>query len=349
MNKKRKYALIVIIGIIFYTLLSVVFYNIEKQSTDLAFSTVFDAIWYSVAAFFAIGYGDISILSIWGRIIGITFILLGICFLGLIIGNITNIITKKLERRRLGHMGTNFENHIIILGWDSFSADVATQLVKADNKVAVITKNKDDVELIYQCFRSRDMFACFADVKNYEALELVNASNAKAIFLNNGCDSDKLISIINIRKLYPEIEFVVILDNSELKETFVSAGVTFVLSKNEIASKMLASYIFEPAVADFTQDLISSTDSESEYDIQQYRICDENPYINANYGDMFNELKQKYNIISIGLNKTNNNKTLLIKAPVDNEVVEKGDDVIVIANGAAEKIMKNLFKVNEGI
>ncbi len=112
---------------------------------------------------------------------------------------------------------------------------------------------------------------------------------------------------------------------------------------------MLASYIFEPAVADFTQDLISSTDSETEYDIQQYRICDENPFVNAKYGDMFNELKQKYNIISIGLNKTSKNKVSLIKAPVDNEVVEEGDDVIVIANGLTEKIMKNLFKVNEGI
>ncbi len=226
MNKKRKYALFVMIGIILYSLLSVAFYSIEKQSTDLAFATVFDAIWYSVAAFFAIGYDDISILSIWGRIIGITFILLGICFLGLIIGNITNIITKKLERRRLGHMGTNFENHIIILGWDSFSADVATQLVKADNKVAVITQNKDDVDLIYQCFKSRDMFACFADIKNYEALKLVNASNAKVIYLNNGGDSDKLISIINIRKLYPAIEFVVILDSSDLKETFLIAQVS---------------------------------------------------------------------------------------------------------------------------
>ena len=349
MNKKRKYALIVIIGIIFYSLLSVAFYSIEKQSTDLAFTTVFDAIWYSVAAFFAIGYGDISILSIWGRIIGITFILLGICFLGLIIGNITNIITKKIEKRRVGHMGTSFENHIIILGWDSFSADVATQLVKADYKVAIITQKKDDIDLIYQCFSSKDVFACFADIKNYEALKLVNASNAKVIYLNNGGDSDKLISIINIRKLYHGIEFVVILDNSDLKETFVSAGVTYVLSKNEIASKMLASYIFEPAVADFTQDLIASTDSETEYDIQQYRICDENPFINAKYGDMFNELKQKYNIISIGLHKTSNDSTLLIKVPLDNEVVEKGDDVIVIANGITEKIMKNLFKVNEGI
>ena len=243
-------------------------------------------------------------------------------------------------------MGTDFINHVIIIGWDAFSADVAKQLVNADRKVAVMTENKNDIDLIYQQFDQKELFVCFSDLSNYSSLKLLNAEKASVAFLNNGGDSDKLISILNIKKLYPDLKFVVILENSELKETFVNAGVTYVLSKNEIASKLLASYIFEPAVADFTQDLLTSTNNELEYDIQQYRVIETNPYKDTSYGNMFFELKEKYNIIAIGLKKGNGQ---LKKVPDNNEKIEQGDDVVVIANGATEKVMQKLFKVYEGI
>ena len=179
---------------------------------------------------------------------------------------------------------------------------------------------------------------------------MLNAEKANVIFINSGSDSDKLITILNIKKIYTDIEFVVILENSELKDTFVSAGVTYVLSKNEIASKLVASYIFEPAVADFTKDLITSTsneqENEQEYDIQQYRITNQNPYLGAKYGTLFSELKSKYNIIAIGLNKGRTKG--LLKAPSDDERIEENDDVIVIANGANEKYMRDTFLVCEG-
>ncbi len=349
MKKYGKFVLILAIILVVYILLLVFLLLCERINPQGSIKTLFDAFWYSLVTFSTVGYGDYYPTSMLGKIVGILFIILSVVFLGAVIGRITSTFQNSFQKRRLGHMGTGFKNHVIIIGWDSFSSDVATQLIKADKKVAVITQNKDEIDIIYQNFSPKEMFACFSDIKNYEALKLVNASRAKSVFLNNGGDSDKLISIINIRKLYPNIEFVVILDNAELKETFVSAGVTYVLSKNEIASKMLASYIFEPAVADFTSDLISSTDSEEEYDIQQYKVCEDNPYINSRYGEMFFELKNKHNIISIGLNKISDKKRGLIKAPDDNEIIEKGDDVIVIANGASEKIMQKIFKVSEGI
>lgn len=351
--KKRCLSFIVTAAcLVGFILLSVVFFFVENQcGNELQMSSVVDAFWCSIASFFAIGYGDIIILSFWGKILYIGFILLGICFLGVIIGKVAGLFMEQFEKRKLGYMGTSFKNHIIIIGWDSFAEDVVLQLVNADRKVAVMTDKKDDIDLIYQRFDRKKVFVGFSDLSNYNSLETLNAQDAKTIFLNNGNDSDKLISILNIRKICTKSEFVVLLDSRELKETFKSAGVRYVLSKNEVASRILASYIFEPAVADFTCDLITSAghDDESDYDIQQYEVVKDNPFLGKSYGDLFKNLKEEHNIIAIGLNKQGKDGRGLLKVPNDFETIEVGDDVIVIANGDTEIIMQRIFKTNEGI
>ena len=93
----------------------------------------------------------------------VAVVIAGLCFLGLIIGNITNLITERFEKRKLGHMGIKFTDHIIILGWNSFAEDVAAQLLCADKKIAIMSDNKDDIDLIYQKFDKKNVFVCFSD------------------------------------------------------------------------------------------------------------------------------------------------------------------------------------------
>ncbi len=340
-----------ILGIVAFSILTVVFFMLENHTDSLNLGSMIDALWYAVATFLGIGYADITQLTLCGKLVDICIILLGICFLGVIIGKITHAFTQQFEKRKLGYMGTKFEDHVIIIGWNSFSNDVAVQLLNADQKIAVLTDQKEDVEMIYQNFDHKNMFVYFTNLNNYEALNSLNIQKSKTVLINFGNDSDKLIAILNIKKLYENTQFVVLLDNADLKETFFSAGVTYVLSKDEIVSRMLASYIFEPAVADFTSDLITSAahDESSDYDIQQYRVKNGNPYLQSKFGDMFYDLKKQYNIIAIGLNKTKKNGKKLIKIPKDDETIELNDEVLVIANGHTEIVMHELFNVCEGI
>jgi voltage-gated potassium channel len=344
---KRKRLLFAAISLTVYLALLVVMVLIERRASDGTIKSLLDAVWYSIVTFSTVGYGDIYPVSLWGKIIGLVFIFVSVGFLGVIIGEITNSFRKRFEKRRFGLMGTDFKDHIIVIGWDAFCKDVITQLINADNRAAVLTDKKDDIDKINQHFKPKQVFACFSDIKNYDSLKLLNIQKAKSIFINNGEDADKLIAILNIKKKYPDISIVVLLDNTELKDTFISAGVTFVLSKNEITSKILASHIFEPAVAGFIKDLITSTDNQNEYDLQQYRVNENNPFLDTKFGVMFGELKDSHNIVAIGLNKHDGRG--LIKIPSNEEIIELGDDVIVIANGVTEKIIKKLFKTSEGI
>ena len=249
----------------------------------------------------------------------------------------------------MGYNGTDFENHVVIIGWDDSAYAVTQQLINADHRVAIITDKKDDIDLIHEQYSKDEVFVLFADLKNVSLFEKAGVENAGMVFVNLPTDTDKLIAILNVKKAYPGRRFVVTLDNADLKDTFQTAGVTYVLSKNEIASKLIASYMFEPDVAEFETDLLSSAKESYEYDIQQYRITDANPYLDRTYGEAFADLKARHNVLLIGICKARGEERELIKLPPDEVKIELGDHLLMIVNGVTERVIAGMFKIQEGV
>ena len=170
------------------------------------------------------------------------------------------------------------------------------------------------------------------------------------VFINLEDDAEKLVFVLNLKKVYPNLKFAVVLDNSELKETFEVAGVMHVISKHEISSKLLASYIFEPDVADYAESIMSFADSDEDFDIKQFSVSLDNPLLNINYEEAFFKLKKEYNAVLIGISKNKNDGTReLFKNPVIDINIELSDYLIMIINGKTNKVLKALFQVEEGL
>lgn len=332
-----------------YAILVFLVFQIESRQEGSNIQTIPDAIWYSLVTLTTVGYGDFYPVTSAGKIIGLTFLLGSLGVLGVLIGEFTGRMNEFRENRKMGYHGTNFSNHIIIIGWDEFAHNVTPQLIHADRKVAIVTNNKDDIDIIYEEFGKEHVFVLFTDLKNVALFNKLNITKSTMIFVNLQNDADKLIAILNIKKVYPDRNFLVTLDSIDLKDTFHAAGVTYVISKNEIAAKLTASYIFEPDVAHFANDLLSSTEDELEYDFQQFKVVEGNPYLNKTYGEAFDDLKKRHNIVLTGICKTTNNGRELIKLPDDSTPVEPGDYLIMILNGETERLVAGLFGVKEGL
>ena len=146
------------------------------------------------------------------------------------------------------------------------------------------------------------------------------------------------------KKAYPQIEYVALCNNTELKGTFENAGVKHVVSPLEVTSKLVASYIFEPEVATYTEDLISSSKNEEDSDIQQYKIIADSFYQNKSFNNAFHELKDNYNAIAIGVVKDNK----VYKNPSSDYILSTNDYIILISNGASKQGLEKLFGIKEG-
>lgn len=312
----------------------------------------FEGIWYTTVTIAAVGYGDYVPLSPEGKVIGYIYVLASIGLYGYFIAQLSNYVQTRNENKKMGFNGTKFKDHTIIMGWDHYARLVADQLVSIGGKVAIITPSKADIELIREHFSSysNQVYVLYSEYDNYDLLKKANPRASKTIFVNTGNDSDKLVTILNLRKLWRSASFIANIDNADLKDTFKSAGVTHPLSKHDLSSKLMASYIFEPDVATLAEELMTVADNDDDHDIKEYIVVNENKYLNHKYDDAFFDIKRKYNSILLGISKEKGNgKRKLIKNPDKEVIIEKGDFLVIITNGKNTPGINEAFATEEGV
>ncbi|PKQ62740.1 hypothetical protein BZG02_11055 [Labilibaculum filiforme] len=316
----------------------------EGQSADANIKTIGDAFWYAIVTLTTVGYGDFYPVTFAGKIIGLIVIIGSLGVLGFLIGEVTVRFNQYMEKKKSGFWGSDFENHYIIIGYNEFGQKVASQMVHAGQKVAFVTNTKSDLDLIADLYSSKNTFSLFADYSNIEALNKVNIDRAKRIFVNFDDDSETLVFVINLKKRFPKANVVVTCLNPSLKDTFVNAGIVHVIAESEVASKLVASYLFEPYVAMYTEDLIATSFADEDTDIQQYVIEEDCDFSGEEYITAFMKLKMDYNAILIGMVKAGQ----LIKNPTKGTRIETGDYLILISSGEAKISLEKFFGVKEG-
>jgi voltage-gated potassium channel len=251
-----------------------------------------------------------------------------------------------MEDKKLGYLGTDFENHVVIIHWNEFAQEIVQEIVNAGKQVVVITQERDNIEIIYNNYDRELVFALHYDYMDQKTFERANIQSAKTLLLNFEEDTDNLVNLIALKKVFPHLSYVIALNSPSLKETFHELGVTFTLSKNEVASKLIASFVFEPVVAQITEGLMSSATTDEDMGLMQFRIIEENPFVNAKCFDLFIQLKKDLNVILVGLSKKNGK---LINNPTNQHTVEVGDYLAVLGCPKARMELTSLFQVEEGI
>ncbi len=347
-NYRRVLISIFVFACIYGGLLAVLL-NLESGQPHSKLNTLQDAMWYMVETLTTVGYGDALPVTYWGRMIGFVFLLSSLGVYGFIIGQIANFMSTIREQKELGLNGTNFKNHVVIIGWNDFGQSVISHLIGAGKQVAVITKDRGHIDLIREYYTSDLVYTLFSDYNNFDQLEKANISQASIVFVNLNDDTEKLVYIINIKKHFETLNYVVTLDNGNLKSTFMHAGATYTISKNEISSKLLASYIYEPYVAFFSEELIAYAHEADEYDMKQFLVKQDNVYANTPYNKAFFDLKKDYNVVLIGLVKHVNGQRKLMKNPEGDVKIEIGDYLLMMMDGKGRDKLSKIFHIKEGI
>jgi voltage-gated potassium channel len=244
------------------------------------------------------------------------------------------------------------DQHIIIIGWNAFSRLITRELLAADKHVVVVTNEAEEREKISREFAPEQVFVYLDPLTTFEKLDAIGIEDARQIFVNLQNDEDELVAILHMKNAYEGLNFVVVLSNAELKGTFYAAGVTYVVSEAEIASNLVATHAFEPAVGKVMTDLLSvDPQAEKDYDIRQYRIQADNALAGSLYDDLFWQLKHTYeNCLLIGLSKPDGTRKAglaasrkLYKLPDGDLQVDAGDDIIVVVErAAAERLQRDL-------
>ena len=345
--KRLVYSLIGLV--LFYGVIILLLYRIESDTPGSTMQSWRDGLWYVVATITTVGYGDVIPVTYWGRTLGFVVMLSSLGVYGFIISQIANFMNTIKERKELGLDGTNLKNHVVIIGWNEFSQSVISHLVGAGREVAVITKERSSIDIIREYYSTEKVYTLFSDFNNFEMLEKANIRDASIVFINLTDDTEKLVYVINLKKHFADLNYVVTLDNGNLKGTFHAAGVTYAISKNDISSKLLASYIYEPDVALLTEEIIAYAHEDHEYDMKQILVRPDNPFAGIFYEKIFFDLKKQCNVVLFGLVKINGSERKLMKNPEGDVKVEAGDYLIMLMDRKGSDKLKRHFHIDEGV
>ena len=352
-SRSRLYCILGIVGTgltIFFGLLFILV-AFEIRNPDSGIRSMADAFWWAVVTLTTVGYGDISPVTTGGKLIGYIFLFGSIGVFGLLIGNLLTVVNDYKENKKLGRFGCQLNNHIVIIGWNKFAHLVTEQLTNASVKVAIVVNDKTHVDAIREYFTKNEVYVLYADFDQYQFIGSKSKINSAInVFINLEDDTQNLVLMINYqRKFDHSLKYSVILQNDELQDTFKSAGAYNIVSKDNIAAKIVASFIFEPYVAEYTEDLISSATHEGDFDIQEYLVISKNIFLNRKYNEVFFELRKNYFTMLIGIVKQINGERVIIKNPKDDELkIEEGDFLILITNGPGEDSLIDAFGIQEG-
>ncbi len=347
-RRVKKLLIIGITGLAILILLDLFLFLAERGNPSSTIQSFENAVWYTLVTLTSVGYGDYTPHTFIGKSIGYLFVLSSVFVLGTFISSMSSIIMNMIQENKLGYRGTNFTNHIVCIGWNDFSKMVVHELTAADRQVAIITNNKEEVDMIYEEFGKANMFVLYADLNNLEAISKANPNDSATVFFAFRDDTESLIYSINFKKKFPKPNLVVSISDHRLTDTFIAAGVAHVVARNVIASKLVASYVFEPDVADLNIDLMGAATHADDFDNQQYLVTENNPFLNKNYDDAFVSLKLKYNIVLLGIVKKVNNVSKLHVNARSETMIENGDYLIIMVAGKSKARVVKLFGIKEG-
>ena len=104
--------------------------------------------------------------------------------------------------------------------------------------------------------------------------------------------------------------------------------------------------MFEPYVAELSENLLTPAFTEDEYDIVQYSIDAGHGYSGKLYHELFFEIKKSFDSILIGITKIEDGKRQLHKNPEDkNMLVQENDTVLLITDGKTKIRLKEYFRM----
>lgn len=335
--------------LILYAGLLLLLLRVERDSPNTAIHTFPDAIWFSLVTLTTIGYGDAYPTTTLGRVVGGAFVFASLGLLGFVVGTTTTILQEFREKRRMGHQGTTFTDHVVLLGWNEIGRTILDSLLPAGQKVVVVTDSSETLDLIRETHGGKDVFPLLSEYDCWRTLEFGNLTGAATIFLNLPTDSRNLVAAIDIRKSFPNLRLAALVEESKLIPTFQAAGVHYVVAKHEISARLVASYLFEPEAAEFGRDLLATATERDDCDIQQFLITPTNPLADKTFAEIHRKLRQEFGAIPIGVVRVRGEHRQLIKLPSEEEVVKGGDSVILILDGKAKEAVGAFFGVREGL
>lgn len=326
---------------------SFIFYQIEKKEYKAEDNFTYGtAVWYTLVTISTVGYGDYAPKTSAGRFAMAFLIIFTFSNLGILMGMVNDTVLEAKERRELGLDGTDFTQHIVVVGWSHISRIVVGELLGAGQRVAVVTGERTTLTQIRDLAPRNQLFITLGDPTQEKSILRAGIREARTAVLCAEDDTHNLIMSLMIKDLNPTIRVIVSVAREELKRTLTNAGVTYVTSPFEMSGRLVASAAFEPEIAIFIDDI--TTAATGGYDLQQYTITDGCRAAGKPVGDFIDRMNELGGALLVALGVFDGKEWDIQPHPDRTAMLNAQDIVITLGNADQNDVVRGYLGVSQG-
>lgn len=289
---------------------------------------LFTSFYWAVVTVSTVGYGDYTPTNGYSKLFTIGVILVAVFLVAYLISIIIGVVTDTSHRRAMGTLGTDFTEHMVVIGYGPTGRTAVRELLAVGERVAVVTDKSEEVPNIRALADEDRLFVTYYSSGEQQILDRVAVSNAKAVLVCTADDTTNLILALAVRTSAPQARVVVSVARSELKQTLLLAGVTYITAPNEMGGRLLANASLRPDVANAFENL---TTASYGVDIGEYRLSETTPINRQGLGDAERMVRQASDSIVVGYARRDpSGEFHTVLNPPPNFRFEPGDAILVM-------------------
>lgn len=296
-----------------------------------------DALYMTVITIATVGYREVHPLSTAGTVFVIVLIVLGVGTFLYIITSLSEYIVAghlvgAMGRRKMKKGIDALENHYIICGFGRVGLQVALELKREGMPFVVVDSNADAIQ---RCVEHAYLYL-EGDASNDEVLREAGIERAKGLVTATDSDADNVYVTLSAKNIRDDLFVVARANLEDSEQKLLKAGADRVLSPYSIGGRRLASLLLRPAVVEFLDVVMHST--EIELLMEEVVVHKKSPFVGATMSEARIKCITGANILAI---KKKGERGMTVN-PSSDIIIEPGDKLVAFGTREQLKELEGL-------
>jgi voltage-gated potassium channel len=219
--------------------------------------TFLDCLYYSAITLSTTGYGDITPVSEYARLINVLVVTpLRILFLILLVGTTLEVVTETSRQAlKIQRWRRKVRNHTVVVGYGTKGKTAVAAMLGEEVAGDIVVVDTDQGVLDHA--KTAGVVTVRGDATRSDVLRLASAQHARSIIVATGDDATAVLVTLTAREIAPAAKIVASIREAENQHLLQQSGADSVVVSSETAGRLLGIATTTPSVVAMIEDLLT--------------------------------------------------------------------------------------------